>query len=176
MNLTWQKSESLVQPLALDKNLSNTAIYIRKNIEVTETENESGETVTKYTYDEATITPAEYSALGDNDAEVLYELALDTPVTYPANGHIYLPRYIDDYDREMDKLLKPLLLITLIGGDVSTLFPDIAQKTVNIYDATRLKENKVSMNISQLTQLFYFLYFQKEERYNAYRETLDELL
>lgn len=104
MNLTWQKSESLIQPLAVDKNLSKTAIYIRKNIEVTETENESGETITKYTYDEAIITPAEYKALGDNDAEVLYELALDTPVTYPTNEHIYLPRYIDDYHREMDKI------------------------------------------------------------------------
>lgn len=76
----------------------------------------------------------------------------------------------------MDKILKPLLLITAIGGDVSVLFPDIAQKTVNIYDATRLKANKVSMNIAELTQLFYFLYFKKEELYNAYRETLDELL
>ena len=32
MNLTWQKSESLIQPLAVDKNLSKTAIYIRKTL------------------------------------------------------------------------------------------------------------------------------------------------
>ena len=41
MNLTWQKSESLVAPLALDTTLSKKAVYIRKNINVEEVENQT---------------------------------------------------------------------------------------------------------------------------------------
>lgn len=176
MNLTWQKSESLVAPRALDTTISSTAVYIRRNIKVAEEENQNGETVKKYVYDEAIITQDEYKELGDTDAKVLYELALNTPVEYPANGHVYMPSYISDYKREMDNIKTPLELIQICGGDISNIVPDIASKTVNVYDATREYNNKVSMNIFELSKLYYFLYFKKEELYNEYREALNSIL
>ena len=172
MNLTWQKSESLVAPLALDTTLSQKAVYIRKNIQAIPAENQNGEEYTKYVYDEATITPDEYKELGDNAAKVLYELALNTAVEYPANGHVYLPSYINDYKKQIDDIKSPLELIIMAGGDISAIIPDIMTKTVNIYDATRIYENRVSMNIIELSQLYYFLFFKKEELYNKYREAL----
>ena len=171
MNLTWQKSECLVAPLALDTTLSKKAVYIRKNINVEEVENQNGEKVNKYTYDEATITPEEFKELGDNTAKVLYELALDTPVEY-VNGHIYKPSYIYDYKSQIDDIKAPLELISVAGGDISAITPDILTKTVYIYDATRLYENREAMNIVELAHLYYFLFFKKEELYNEYRRAL----
>lgn len=175
MNLTWQKSESLVAPLALDTTLSKKAVYIRKNIEVVPIEDQNGETVNKYVYDETTITPEEYKELGDNTAKVLYELALDTPVEY-VNGHIYKPSYIYDYKGQIDDIKAPLELIAVAGGDISAVMPDLLTKTVYIYDATRKFENREAMNIIELSHLYYFLFFKKEELYNAYREALETVL
>lgn len=176
MNLTWQKSESLVAPLALDTTLSEKAVYIRKNVKVEEFENQDGERINKYVYDEATITPEQYKELGDNAAKVLYELALNTPVEYPANGHVYLPRYINDYKEQIDAIEAPLVLIHVAGGDISEIVPDLLTKSVNIYDATLLPKNRVSMNIVELSKLYYFLFFKKEELYNEYREALEAVL
>ena len=134
MNLTWQKSESLVAPLALDTTLSKKAVYIRKNINVEEVENQNGEKVNKYTYDETTI--------------------------------------IYDYKGQIDDIKAPLELISVAGGDISAIMPDILTKTVYIYDATRLYENREAMNIVELAHLYYFLFFKKEELYNEYRRAL----
>lgn len=174
--LTWTKAESLEKPRIIDTTLSKTAVYIRKNIQILETENPDGDPVTKYEYDEAIITPELYKELGNNGAKVLYEIALDTPVEYPANGHVYKPSYKDDYKREMDDIKTPLELIKLAGGDISAIIPNLLEKKVNVYDATLKAENYVAMNVLELAKLYYFLYFKKEELYNEYRTLLNEYL
>lgn len=174
--LTWTKAESLEKPRIVDTTLSKTAVYIRKNIQIIEAENPAGDPVKKYEYEEAIITPELYKELGDNGAKVLYEIALETPVEYPANGHIYKPSYKDDYKREIEDIKTPLELITLAGGDISDIIPNLLAQKVNIYDATLKPDNYVAMNLTELTKLYYFLYFKKEELYNEYRKLLNDYL
>ncbi len=169
--LEWKTAESREMPLVVDTTLSQTYIYLRKDITAQEAEDNQGEEYAKYVYKEAIIDREEFKALGDNAAKVLYELALSTPVEYPANNHIYKPAYIDDYFTEMQRVKTALELIKLAGGDIDP----ILAKTINIYDATGLKENRVSMTILELSNLYLFLYLKKEELYNEYREKLNAL-
>lgn len=60
MDITYKKAESLVCPSELDTTSSPDGIFIRKNIEQVEVTTETDETITKYTYDEAFLTPDEY--------------------------------------------------------------------------------------------------------------------
>lgn len=170
--LEWKTAESRLMPLAVDTKISEMYVYLRKDIEAVEIKDNQGEDYTKYVYQEAIISREEFKALGDSGAKVLYELALTTPVEYPVNNHVYKPAYIDDYFTEMQRVKTALELIKLAGGDIDT----ILSKTINIYDATGLKENRVSMTILELSNLYLFLYLKKEELYNEYREALDAFL
>lgn len=169
--IEWKTSESRLKPLALDTTISQEYVYLRKDINAVEAEDSQGD-YTKYVYQEAIIGREDFKALGNNGAKVLYELALSTPVEYPANNHIYKPAYIDDYFKEMQRVKIALELIKLAGGDITP----ILAKTINIYDATNLKENRVSMTVLELSNLYLFLYLKKEELYNEYREALDAFL
>lgn len=53
--MNWYKSESATLPLEIDTESSKVYNYVRQNIEEVEKENEDGETVTAYTYDEAKV-------------------------------------------------------------------------------------------------------------------------
>lgn len=170
--LEWKTVESRIMPLVVDTTISKAHVYMRKDINAVEVEDGQNEKYTKYVYQEAIIDREEFKTLGDNGAKVLYELALTTPVEYPVNNHVYKPEYIDDYFTEMQRVKTALELIKLAGGDIDT----ILSKTINIYDATGLKENRVSMTVLELSNLYLFLYLKKEELYNEYRETLDAFL
>lgn len=169
--LNWKTVESRLKPAAVDTTISKNNVYLRKNIQAVEVKDGQNEDYTKYVYDEAIISKEDFKALGNNGAKVLYELALSTPVEYPANGHIYKPEYIDDYFKEMERVKTALELIKLANGDITP----ILSKTINIYDATGLPENKISMSILELANLYLFLYLKKEELYNEYREALEEI-
>ena len=68
MNINWRKSESSVKPKEIDYESSPTSIFIRRNIK----EISKGEQ-TFYEYEEAVLTPAEYSiyAAEQNQKNVL---------------------------------------------------------------------------------------------------------
>ena len=170
--LEWKTVESREMPRAVDTTISALYVYLRKDINTVEVEDGQNENYTKYIYQETIISREDFKALGDNGAKVLYEMALSTPVEYPVNNHVYKPVYIDDYFREMQRVKTPLELIKLAGGDITP----ILSKTINVYDATGLKENRVNMTVLELSNLYFFLYLKKEELYNEYRETLDAFL
>lgn len=170
--LEWKTAESLITPLALDTTISKDYVYLRKDIKVVEVEDGDGKKHAKYVYSEATIAREEFLALGSTSEKAIYELALQTPVEYPENGHIYKPEYLTDYFKEMESIKTPLQLIQMCGGDIS----EILKKTVNIYDATGKVENRVSMNVLELSNLYFFLYLKKEELYNEYREAILKLI
>lgn len=60
MELKWNKSESTERPSELDTVTSPNVIYVRRNIIEEERETENG-TVLFYKYDEAKMTPAEFT-------------------------------------------------------------------------------------------------------------------
>lgn len=51
----WYKSQSTVRPITPDTTSSHYYVYLRKNIEQIETEDESGNTYIMYEYDELKI-------------------------------------------------------------------------------------------------------------------------
>ncbi len=60
MEIKWKRSESTEYPVELDTGSSPNTIYVRRNIR--EVEHESGkDTVLFYEYDEAEMTPAEFT-------------------------------------------------------------------------------------------------------------------
>lgn len=68
MNINWKKSESSVKPKEIDYESSPTSIFIRRNIKAV-----SKGKQTLYEYEEAVLTPAEYSiyAAEQNQKNVL---------------------------------------------------------------------------------------------------------
>lgn len=56
MNITWKSVESTVKPAEIDYESSPNTIYLHKNISSSEVDG-----VTYYTYEEAKLTPAEYT-------------------------------------------------------------------------------------------------------------------
>lgn len=60
MNLGWYRSESTVRPLEVDTTTSKKYIYLRKNIEETQKQDDDGESYTIFNYDEAKLTQEEY--------------------------------------------------------------------------------------------------------------------
>lgn len=51
----WYKAESMTLPAIIDDTSSRVYIYVRKNINVEQRTDESGETITVYVYDEIKI-------------------------------------------------------------------------------------------------------------------------
>lgn len=61
MTLNYKKSESSIHPELTDTTSSKTTVYLRKNVEEKQREDEiTGETYTYYEYDEAKVPKAEY--------------------------------------------------------------------------------------------------------------------
>lgn len=77
-----------------------------------------------------------------NETETAYSNALDTPVVFPITGKLYKPRWTEDGTYAN--------LITAKLAGLGT-FP------VDIWDATKLAENKVSMDEKTFGQLCAFL-------------------
>ena len=64
MKIEWKQSESTVRPKEVDYESSPTTVYLHRNIREEERPNDpdgDGEMVTWYVYEEATLTPAEYT-------------------------------------------------------------------------------------------------------------------
>lgn len=59
--MQWIKSESTVMPETVDTTSSKNVVYLRRSIEEKQrTDEESGESMTYYEYEEAKLTHAEY--------------------------------------------------------------------------------------------------------------------
>lgn len=173
ITLNWKQQESLVEPLAIDTESSKHAIFIRQNITEVETQTAEGEPVKKYVYAEAIVSKDEFnqyleslgaSGVDTSLAGLEYQLKLDTPIQY-TNGHFYKLNYINDYKAIMDDVNAAINLMEKAGGDITP----IIEKTITIYDATGLTENAATMNIAEITNLYFYLYIKKEEYYNEYK-------
>ena len=177
MTLVWKTAESKTKPDEIDSTSTSAGIYVRKNIEKVTSENESGEESVKYTYLECLMSESEYNSYSleksivnsvldeDDSAEgEEYKNNLDTPVLY-TNGYYYKPNYISNYKSIMDDIKIAIDLKEKAGEDVSEYFT----RTFNVYDATGKEENKVSMTISEITDLYLYLYIIKEQYYAVYK-------
>ena len=76
------------------------------------------------------------------NTDTAYQAALETPVEFPLNHHLYKARWVDDgtYSK---------LMTGALAGVIT--FP------INIWDATKLEENMVSMDQATFGQLVGFL-------------------
>ena len=177
MTLTWKTAESKTKPDEVDASSTSSGIYVRKNIEKVTSENESGEESIKYTYLECLMSETEYnnysleknivtSVLDEDDSTEgeEYKTNLDTPVLY-SNGLYYKPNYISKYKSIMDDVKLAIDLKEKAGEDITEYF----SRTFNVYDATGTDENKVSMTISEITDLYLYLYTVKEQFYSVYK-------
>ena len=75
MQIIYYDSESLSEPEIIDVDSSPTTVYLRKDIEEnTRVEEETGETITYYSYKEAKIPKTEYNAYMNekNQADIEY--------------------------------------------------------------------------------------------------------
>ena len=61
----WYRSESTVMPEETDLTSSKVYNYVRRNIEEEEREDEEGETITMYAYDEAKVLKADWGIYTD---------------------------------------------------------------------------------------------------------------
>lgn len=77
MTLTWNRSESGINPPALDTTSSAYYVYLRKNIEEVTKKMEDDREYTSFVYDEAILTKEEYALyVSETDMQlVLAELA-----------------------------------------------------------------------------------------------------
>lgn len=173
ITLNWKKQESLTKPALIDENISRVAVYIRQNIEEVEVETTDGEKQLKYVYDEAIASKEEFKAYlatleaSGVDTSIVgleYQLKLNTPVEY-TNGHFYKPSYINSYKEIMDDVNAAINLMEKAGGDITP----IITKQITIYDATGMAESAVQMTVTEVTNLYFFLYNVKEEYYNEYK-------
>lgn len=61
MSLEYKKAESTIYPELIDTTSSNTTVYLRKNVVKKQVKDEeTGETCTRYEYDEAKLTKEQY--------------------------------------------------------------------------------------------------------------------
>ena len=67
MKIEWKHSESTVRPKEVDIESSPTTVYLRRNIQE-EQRTDEGETTTWYVYEEAMLTPAEYTVYAAEQA------------------------------------------------------------------------------------------------------------
>lgn len=158
MELKWVTSESLVRPKRVDEKISESGVYLRRNIQEVETDDG-----VKYTYLEAYLTKEEYKnyqlykiLLNEDDSEAYenYKLKLDTPVEYEENGHLYKPKWAQEiYAGLIEK-----------GRLFPSLFP------IKIWDATGLEENAEMMSLENLIALTLFLGTIQEQYFNEYKQ------
>ncbi|MBE7708894.1 MAG: hypothetical protein E7Z93_00430 [Cyanobacteria bacterium SIG32] len=174
----WKKVESAVKPENIDKNSSPNGVYVRRDIQEVATIDEENNEKTKYTYLESFMTKDEYAnyCIENNIINTLldkddspegqqYESSLEKPVQY-VNGFFYKPNYIKKYKEIMDDILIALQIKTLLGEDIS----EILNKKFDVFDATGLPENKQTLSVSEIVNLYLSLYVTKENLYSIYKE------
>lgn len=71
MNITYKHTEGsqIERPLEIDTVSSKSVIYLRKNIERVEKEDEQGNKYEVWSYDEAKLTPEQYSLYLQEDTQ-----------------------------------------------------------------------------------------------------------
>jgi hypothetical protein len=71
MNITYKHTEGsqAERPLEVDTTSSKSVVYLRKNIERVEKEDEQGNKYELWSYDEAQLTPDEYSIFLQEDTQ-----------------------------------------------------------------------------------------------------------
>lgn len=179
INVIYKKVESPTEPAKRDSMSSPNGVYFRRNIKKIETENESGEKIIKYTYDEAFLNKNEAELLGDDllvnsingepDTPEYeeYKNKLNTGVQY-TNGFYYKPKYISDYKTIMSDIKDAVDLIKDLGGDPS----DILSQKFAIYDETGKSDNMVMMSGLEVINLYFFLYSVKERYFAEYKKAV----
>lgn len=60
MKMNYVKSESFIKPELIDTTSSDTAVYIRRNITEKTIDDDNGNELTSYVYEEAKLTKEEY--------------------------------------------------------------------------------------------------------------------
>ena len=95
------------------------------------------------------------------ETDTTYQDALNTPVEFPANGHLYKAVWIDDGTYEK-----------LIVGSTAGL----VQFPIAIWDATKLEENMVSMDQQTFGQLCGFLAQIQNQAFNIRKYAQSSLL
>lgn len=95
------------------------------------------------------------------EADTVYNTFLDTPQVFPANGHLYKPKWCDDgtYTK-------------IITGAQAGLI----QFPINIWDATEKEENMVSMDQVIFGQLCAFLALQQAAAFDTRKELKSRLI
>ncbi|MCD7879150.1 MAG: hypothetical protein LUG16_04360 [Candidatus Gastranaerophilales bacterium] len=172
--IEYKQAESLICPSEIDNTSSQDGIFIRRNIEKVETE-----TGYKYTYQEAFINKNEYETYSknllvnqikgeDNTAEYeKFKTKLDTGIPY-TNGKYYKPKWIDLYSEIIDSFAVKIMLYEKAGGDISS----ILALTTPVYDVTGLAENAETMSVTEIIDLWLYLYSVKEQYYAEYKASL----
>lgn len=171
--------ESNTRPLEIDKESAADGIYIRRNIKELTRENDAGETITYFRYEEAFFTISEYEKEAnrllilemngdDNTAEFeAYQKKLDTGILY-TNGKKYKPKWADIYCKRINEILPILTAYKEVGGESSAAL----DLKINIYDETGLPENAVAMSVKEIIELWFFLLKAQEALFNEYKASL----
>ena len=68
MKVVWYKSSSTVKPHEVDYESSSTTVYLHRKIKSEERTDESGVTTLWWVYEEAKLTPAEYTVYAAEQA------------------------------------------------------------------------------------------------------------
>lgn len=81
---THHEGSQVTKPAAIDTTSSKTAVFLRKNIEqITRQDEQSGEEVTLWSYDEAKLTNAEYTAyLAEDTAAKVEYIAMMSDIEF----------------------------------------------------------------------------------------------
>lgn len=173
--MEYKNVESLVMPLEIDLSSSPDGIYVRRNIKRVETDDGY-----KYTYQESFMSQDEYESYQrellvnkfngeDNTPEYqAFKERLDTGTPY-INGKNYKPKWYKLYAEIISDLKDALDLYERVGGDITPTL----NKTINIYDETGAVENATPMTIKEILDLYFFLYFKKDEFYNDFKQSLN---
>lgn len=170
MELQYKEVQSCIRPKEIDSTSSPNGVYLRKNI----TQEDD-----IYTYKEAFLSLEEYNQyiiskditneiLDKEDSEAFqnYEKKLNTGVLY-TNGHLYKPKYINDYKKIMDDVITALDLLIKAGGEQAAA--QILAKKFTVYDETGLAKNAELMTVTEIITLYFYLYTVKEQYYQEYK-------
>lgn len=176
MNIIYKKSVSNEKPLEIDITSCPDGVYIRRDIKTVVIEQEESDAITRFEYQEAFLTKDEYETYANNliadkvngndnsQAFENYKAKLDTGILY-SNGKSYKPRYYEDYGKIMSEIKDVMELKQSTGGSVDNLLT----QTFAVYDETGLVVNMVEMTISEVIDLYFFLYAKKEQYFTEYK-------
>lgn len=182
MQIIYKTVQSNEKPLERDIDSTASGVYIRRNIEEIVTINEeTGDEVKKYQYQEAFLTLSEYESYSvgllvgeingeDNTAEYeVYKNNLNTPQQY-INGKYYKPTWAEIYSGKVKEIFPMVSLYEKVGGDTSV----ILDLKISIFDATAKVENAEMMSVKEIIELWLFLLKKQEEFFNIYKASLDK--